>query len=105
MTNLPKRITPFDDDILRRIAMDIGKQVVAHIEHAYPEMLEAVAAKSAKLSIRNATHNAVMEAVRAADRGQIEQSIKRHETHRRTVKKIRAARSVDELRSVLRTQE
>lgn len=88
--NLPKPIE-FSDALIRQIAMDVGKQVVAHIDHAYPEMFQAVA-KTARLSIRNATYNAIMEAVRAADQGQAEVMLERHDKHRRTMTKLRMAR-------------
>lgn len=76
---------------MRQIAMDVGKQVVDHIEHAYPAMCEAVAWNSARLSIRNCTHNSIMEAVKAANNGIIEQMLARHDEHRRTMRKLRKA--------------
>lgn len=84
--NLPKPITQ-DEALVRQIAMDVGKQVVAHIEWAYPDMFKVVA-KTAKLSIRNATYNAVMAAVEAADKGRAEQAIEENSKHRRTMRKI-----------------
>lgn len=81
----------FTDALVRQIAMDVGKQVVDHIEHAYPAMCEAVAWNSARLSIRNCTHNAVMEAVKAANRGEVELMLKRHDEHRRSMRKMRKA--------------
>lgn len=78
-------------EAIRRIAMDVGKDVVEHIEHAYPEMTKAVAWKSARLSIRNATHNAIMAAVNAADEGKHDEAIARNETHRRKMRRLRKA--------------
>lgn len=86
MANLPKVLSP-SEEIIHKIAMDVGKQVVFHIEHVYPKMFEAVAAKSAARSIRNCTHNAIMEAVKAADEGRIEAMLKRHEDQRRHLRK------------------
>jgi hypothetical protein len=98
MAQLPKLVPSFTDDVLHRIAMDIGKQVVDHIESAHPEMLRAVISPtSTKRSIRNSTYNAIMAAVRAADRGQHEQSMARNDKHRRTMRKIRKAQTIDEL--------
>jgi hypothetical protein len=91
---LPAVKTIFTDDLIRRIAMDIGKEVVAHIEHAYPDMFRAVAANSAKLSIRNATYSAVYAAVRAADEGRIEEALKAHDEHRRKMRRLRKASNV-----------
>lgn len=87
-SNLPKPVE-FSEAMIRQIAMDVGKDVVAHIEHAYPQMLQAVSTKSASLSIRNATYNAIMAAVRAADQGEVEIMLKRNAEHRRTMRRLR----------------
>jgi hypothetical protein len=84
---------PPTDDIICRIAMDVGKEVVEHIEHAYPEMTKVVAWKSARVSIRNSTHNAIMAAVRAADEGRHDEAIERNEKHRREMRRMRKARA------------
>lgn len=88
MANEPA-IVDFSEALVRQIAMDVGKQVAFHIETQYPAMLDAVAAKSAALSIRNTAYNAIMEAVKAANQGQVEQMLKRHNEHRRTIRKLR----------------
>lgn len=88
--NLPAAVE-FTDAIVRQIAMDVGKQVVDHIEHAYPAMCDAVAWKSARLSIRNCTHNAIMEAVKAANHGEVEPMLERHDVHRRAMRGLRKA--------------
>jgi hypothetical protein len=80
---------PFTDEIIRRIAMEIGKEVVAHIEHGYPQMIAAY--PNAKISIRNATYNAVMMHIRAADEGRTDALIQSQEAHRRKMAKLRKA--------------
>ena len=90
MANVPATVE-FSEALVRQIAMDVGKQVVDHIEHAYPRMCDAVAWNSARLSIRNCTHNAIMEAVKAANNGTIEQMLSRHHDHRRNMRKLRKA--------------
>jgi hypothetical protein len=85
--NVPATVE-FSDAIVRQIAMDVGKQVVAHIEYAYPDACRAVAWKSARLSIRNCTHNSIMEAVKAANIGEIEPMLDRHSEHRRNMRKF-----------------
>jgi hypothetical protein len=83
---------------IRRIAMDVGKQVVEHIEHAHSEMTRAVSSwKSSRLSIRNATYNAIMAAVEAADKGRDQESIADNDRHRRVMRKLRKARTIDEV--------
>lgn len=78
------------DDLIHRIAMDIGKQVVEHIEHAYPAMFEAVS-ENAKLSVRNATYNAIIAAGDAFSEGLSEQRMAAHAKHRKTMRKLRKA--------------
>lgn len=79
-----------EDDVVRRIAMDVGKQVVEHIEWAHQDMVKGSRSwKSARLSIRNATYNAIMAAVNAADIGRTDQAIECNEAHRRTMRKLR----------------
>ena len=84
-------VVEFTDAIVRQIAMDVGKQVIDHIEHAYPAMCESVAWNSARISIRNCTHNAIMEAVKSANHGEIEVMLERHDEHRRTMRRLRKA--------------
>lgn len=88
---------PPTDAVIRRIAMDVGKQVVEHIEWMYPEMTKAVAWKSARLSIRNCTHNAIMAAVNAADEGRHEDAMAANDKHRRFMRKIRKAKTIDDI--------
>ena len=84
-----KRLPP-TDDIVRRIAMDVGKQVVEHIEWAHSDMVRAAGSwQSSRLSIRNCVHNNIMGAVAAADEGRYEEWIAGNDSHRRA---MRAAR-------------
>lgn len=77
------------EELVRQIAMDVGKQVVAHIDQSWPEVYEAVlSAKSFRLSIRNCVHNEIMNAVRAADEGRIEQMFESHDKARRHLRRL-----------------
>lgn len=77
--------------LMHRIAMDVGKQVVDHIEHAYPAICDAVAWDSARMSIRNSIYNSIMEAVRASGKGELEAMLDRHDGHRRLMRRLRKA--------------
>jgi len=88
--NLPAAID-FSESLVRQIAMDVGKQVVDHIDGMYPQMFANVSKASASLSIRNTAYNAIMEAVKAANKGEVEQMLKRHDEHRRTMRRLRKA--------------
>ena len=94
-TNLPKPVSP-SDDLIKKIAMEVGKEVVDHIETMYPAALDAVA-KTARLSIRNTVYNSIMAAVKAADEGRIEDYIRSQERLRRKLRQIRKAGSVEEV--------
>ncbi len=71
--------------------MDVGKQIVDHIEGMYPRMFDHVSQESASLSIRNTAYNAIMEAVKAANNGEVELMLARHDKHRRDLRKLRKA--------------
>ena len=90
------------EELVRRIAMDVGKQVVHHIETMYPQMTEVVAWKSARLSIRNHTHNAIMAAVNAADIGRAEQAIVANEKHRKFVSRMKKAKTIEDVFAIMR---
>lgn len=88
MTNLPATVD-FSEALVRQIAMDVGKQVVDHIDGMYPQMFANVSKTSASMSIRNTAYNAIMEAVKAANNGEVELMLARHDAHRRTMRKLR----------------
>lgn len=81
MDNIPA--IPMTDDLVDRIAAEIGLHVAQHIETMYPEAAKAVAWNSAKRSIQGCIRNAVSSAGRAAERGQAEQWIKESRAKRR----------------------
>jgi light-regulated signal transduction histidine kinase (bacteriophytochrome) len=96
--NLPKAVGIIDDDLVRRIAKDVGQDVVDYLEWMYPEMVAAARSwKSARVSIRNHTYNQIMAAVEAADKGQTEKSLKMHDRHRRVMRKLRRAKSIEDI--------
>lgn len=82
MTELPAR--PMSDDLVDRIAAEIGLHVAHHIETMYPAAAKAVAWGSAKRSIQGCIRNAVASAGRAAERGEADQWIKNNRANRRT---------------------
>jgi hypothetical protein len=56
--------------LIREIAMDIGKNVVAYIEVMYPNAIKACSS-TFKLSVRNSIYNEIMAAIDVTDEGQI----------------------------------
>jgi len=91
--NLP---TIYTRDLVSEIAMDIGKEVVFHIEQMYPAMFEAVS-KNAKLSVRNCIHNEIMAAIKVNDAGEIEARLVQRKKFRRHLKGYKNVKNMDEL--------
>lgn len=83
------------DDIVDRIAAEIGLHVAHHIETMYPEAAEAVAWGSAKMSIQGCIRNAVASAGRAAEQGCADEWINRNRALRRAAMKRAAMRDGD----------
>lgn len=80
--------------LVRAIAMDIGKEVVAYVEVQYPEAITATSS-TFKLSLRNCIYNQIMAAIDVTDEGEIIARIKDRKKFRRkwkaAWKKIRVA--------------
>lgn len=69
LTVLPKA-EPISRDVVKQIAMDIGKDVAAHIEVMYPQAVEA-ASSTFLLSVRNHVYNEIMAALETIDEEEI----------------------------------
>jgi hypothetical protein len=74
-------------DIVREIALDIGKEVAAHIETMYPKAVEA-ATPNMLLSVRICVFNQIIEALDVIDEEEIRSRLEQRRKFRR---KIRAA--------------
>ena len=57
-------------ELVKAIAMDIGKETVAYIEVMYPEAIAATSS-TFKLSVRNHIYNQIMDAIEVNDEGQV----------------------------------
>lgn len=77
----PATISP-TRDLISKIAMDIGKEVVTYIEVMYPKAVEATSS-TFRLSVRNCIHNEIMAAIEFNDEGQIVERIERRKKFRR----------------------
>ena len=72
--NVPAK--PMTDDVVDKIAAEIGLQVAHHIETMHPAATENIAWNSAKKSIQGIVRNAVKAAGEAAEQGRAEDWIK-----------------------------
>jgi hypothetical protein len=79
---------PLSRDIIRQIAMDVGKQVAHHIETMYPAAVEA-ASSTFLMSVRNTVHNEIMAAVEHTTEEAILARIERNRQHRRKINRFR----------------
>lgn len=90
-TTLPA-VEPLSRAIVKEIAMDIGKEVAAHIETMYPKAVEA-AASTLLLSVRNCVYNEIMAALDIVDeeaiRARLNVRKRFRRKHRATYRKIR----------------
>lgn len=75
----------WSDALIRQIAMDIGKEVVSHIEIQYPRAIAATPS-TFKLSVRNCVYNQIMAAIQVNDEGQIVERLERRKKFRREQK-------------------
>lgn len=83
---------PWSRELVKEIAMDIGKDLVAYIEVMYPEAIKATSS-TFKLSMRNHVYNQIMAAIETNDAGEIRARLVERKKHRRdwvaTYRKIR----------------
>lgn len=90
---------PSDDPraLVKAIAMDIGKEIVAYIEVMYPEAIKATSS-TFKLSVRNSIYNEIMAALDMNDHGEIVVRLEKRKKFRRwwvaAYRKIRKVRVV-----------
>lgn len=78
---------PMGDEIVDRIAAEIGLLVAEHIEAMYPAAAQAVAWHSARRSIQGVVRNAVSSAGRAAEAGRADAWVEDSRAARRRRKK------------------
>ena len=86
--NYPVSRVSKGDKLIKEIVLDIGKEIVSHIELQYPAMFESVGS-SAKLSIRNFIYNEVMGSIQVNDEEKIRARLERRKKLRRKLKRMR----------------
>lgn len=68
--------------LIKAIAMDIGKEVVAYVGIQYPQAISACSS-TFKLSLRNCIYNEIMAALEVTDEGKIVVRLEERKKHRR----------------------
>lgn len=84
-----------DRELIKEIAMDIGKELVAYIEVMYPQAIAATSS-TFKLSMRNHVYNDIMAALEVNDADAIRKRLDERKRFRRQwVKSYRDMRKKD----------
>lgn len=73
---------PLSEEIVKLMAMDIGKDVCAYIRVMYPEAVTATSS-TFLLSVRNSIYNNIVEAIKHHDEAEIRQWLEGHRKFRR----------------------
>jgi hypothetical protein len=87
--NSHKRVAEADDPslaLVKGIAMDIGKEVVAYVERQYPQAVSA-SSSTFKLALRNCIYNEIIAALKVTDEAEILARLERRRKDRRDLKK------------------
>ena len=85
-------LSPLTYDVIKEIAMDIGKEVASHLEIMYPKAVEATS-NSMLLSVRNCVYNEIMAALITTDENKMRLRLEKRRAfrrqHRAVYRKIR----------------
>lgn len=79
---------PLTRDLIKEIAMDVGKAVAEHIERMYPQAVAASPPSTFLLSVRNCTYNEIMAAIEDSDEEVIRARLKRRAADRKRLRAI-----------------
>lgn len=101
MKNLPalNDSKPLEQNVIKAIAMDIGKDTVDYIERMYPKAVMA-ASSTFKLSLRNHIYNEIMAAIKLNDEGKILARLEWRKRFRRHLKKYKKTHNMEGLASL-----
>ncbi len=86
MTQLPA-VPNSDRELVKEIAMDIGKAAVSHLRLMYPDAANALG-KSGQLSLRNTVFNEIIAAIDVIDANDIRSRLERRKRHRREMHRL-----------------
>lgn len=92
MTETLPAVPEWSRELIREIAMDIGKEVAAHIETMYPAAVEATT-PNMLISVRGCVINEIMDALGTTDvdeiRARLERRKRQRRRHRAAYRRIR----------------
>lgn len=79
---MPETVSEWSRDLIKAIAMDIGKDTVAYVEVMYPGAITATSS-TFKLSLRNHIYNQIMAAIEVTDEGKVIARLRERKAFRR----------------------
>lgn len=82
LPNVSATSSNWSEQLVKEIAMDIGKEVVAYVEVMYPAAITATSS-TFKLSLRNSIYNEIMAAIKVHDGELVLERLKRRKQSRR----------------------
>lgn len=98
---LTKQSVPFDGDIIKAIAMDIGKELVDYVERMYPDAI-AAASSTFRLSLKNHVYNDIMCMTKITDEKRLIEWLDFREKFRRHLKRIKRAKSTEDVDRIMK---
>lgn len=78
-------VAPIHEDLVKEMAMDIGREIAAYIERMYPKAVKATS-QSMLLSVRNSVYNEIMAALAVTDADDIRNRLAQRKSDRRKLK-------------------
>ena len=87
-----KRVAPANDPetaLLKGVAMDIGKEVVAYIERMYPNAVNATSS-TFRLAVRNTVYNEIIAAMKVTNPDKIKERLAANAKNRREMRRLQS---------------
>ena len=93
-----KRVAPADEPdtaLLKGVALDIGKEIVAYVEGMYPQAISATSS-TFRLALRNSIYNEIVAAMKVTDPAAIQARLTARAKHRRELgRMVKRGRETD----------
>lgn len=96
MTQKNKSITNEKRDFVKELAWEVARNVIDHNRNVYSKIFENAPSTFA-ISLRNGIFNQIQSAIKCHTETEIAEWIARSEKHRKTMRKIKRAKTIEEL--------
>lgn len=88
-------------ELIKAIAMDIGKELVDYVERMYPDAIAATSS-TFRLSLRNHTYNDIMCMVKITDETRLVEWLDFRKKFRRHLKRMKKVKSMEDLDRIVK---